>query len=679
MCGIAGIQNLSSKATLSERLIRQMLSILGHRGPEKTGVYLDSGIHLGQCRLSILGLEAGDQPISSRDGQLWIVYNGEVFNYLELKKELEEKGHRFTTGTDTEVVLHLYEEYGSACLSQLNGQFAMAVWDNRKNELFIARDRVGICPLYFTFCNGRFIFASEIKAVFLDPEVCRGIDFEALSQVFTCWTTVGEKTVFKNIYELQPGHYMTVKKGAENGIQKPYWQIPYYTPDQQWGGCRQEAAEHFRTLLEDAVRIRLRADVPVGAYLSGGLDSSIITSIISRKFNNRLKTFSIGFEEKSFDEASYQAQMVKFLGTDHQQSRISNNQVRKQLSKVIWHCEKPLLRTGPVPLFMLSGLVRQHGFKVVLTGEGADEVFGGYNIFKEAKIRAFWGRQPGSRYRPLLLQRLYPYIFEDAGRAKAFLHKFFSVTGKDLNDPLMSHQKRWENTAWSKTFFDPAIQAEMEKTDTLDTIRAKLPAGFEKRDLLSRAQWLEMDIFMSNYLLSSQGDRVAMANSVELRPPFLDHRLIDFAARLPACWKINGLNEKYMLKKAFNDRLPANIVKRAKQPYRAPIGQVFFNEEHGQIHELIDPGELERTGIFNSRKVNSFFEKYMKKNQGPVSENQNMAVVGILSTQMLYKQFVEGFADLQVNTPAKNPDRIIRRNDAGQLIYETQTNRTCCL
>ncbi|MCP3872431.1 MAG: asparagine synthase (glutamine-hydrolyzing), partial [Desulfobacteraceae bacterium] len=550
MCGIAGIFNLLSQNNVSEDVILRMISILNHRGPEEKGVYYDQDIHLGHSRLGIIGLEKGTQPISNHDGSLWIVYNGEVFNYIELRSELEKKGYQFTTQTDTEVILHLYEENGSACLSELNGQFAIAIWDFKKKELFLARDRVGICPLYYTFQNGRFTFASEIKALFMDNLTSRQIDFVSLKQIFTCWTTIGSQTIFNDIKELCPGHFMVIKEGSSLN-QKPFWSLPYYSVEQQWKGTQEEAAYKLSELLKDAVRLRLRADVPVGAYLSGGLDSSIITSIISKKFNNHLKTFSLGFEEKAFDESVYQSEMIKFLRTDHHQTCITNQQVCDNFSKVIWHCEKPLLRTGPVPLFVLSKFVRENNFKVVLTGEGADEVFGGYNIFKEAKVRAFWARQPDSKFRPLLLERLYPYIFKNPNRNRAFLQKFFSATPEDLCDPLMSHQKRWKNTKRCTTFFSKDVLNGLTEYNPVNDIFKRLPEDFAERDQFSRAQWLEMDIFMSNYLLSSQGDRVSMANSVELRVPFLDHRIIDFAAQLPAHWKIFGLDEKYLLKKAF--------------------------------------------------------------------------------------------------------------------------------
>lgn len=655
MCGITGILNLSSHKTIEEDLVFRMISILRHRGPDESGAYIDKDIALGHSRLQIIGLTTGIQPISNEDESLWIVYNGEVFNFLEIRADLEKRGHRFRTQTDTEVVLHLYEEFGSDCLSELNGQFAFAIWDCRKKELFLARDRVGICPLYYTFQNGRFLFASEIKAIFQDPSVSRNIDLESLDQVFTCWTTVGSRTIFQNIHELCPGHFMVVKEGKKS-VQRSYWALPFYPSEQQYSGTVDEAAEELRSLLEDAVRLRLRADVPVGAYLSGGLDSSVITSIISRKFNNRLKTFSLGFEEKSFDEASYQSEMVAHLRTDHRHKHISNRDARDFLGKVIWHCEKPLLRTGPVPLYLLSAFVRENNFKVVLTGEGADEIFGGYNIFKEAKIRHFWARHPESKYRPLLLERLYPYIFQNAKQSRAFMQKFFSVTEKDLKDPLMSHQKRWKNTRRCKAFFHRDVAAFLKRNDPIDKIRARLPQDFARCDILSRAQWLEIDIFMSNYLLSSQGDRVAMANAVELRPPFLDHRLIEFAAKLPSHWKINGLNEKYILKKTFREQIPENIVNRPKQPYRVPIRHAFFNQNGYKLNDLISSDAIARAGLFDLKKVSNFFDKYLIKQQGPDSETHNMAIVGILSTQMIYEQFIERIPE---SLPAK-PDKIIR-------------------
>ncbi len=659
MCGIAGIFNIHAKDVIHEDLLARMISILRHRGPEESGIYIDDNIGLGHARLSIIGLDDGTQPICNEDETLWIVYNGEIFNYIELRDDLEKKGHIFRTHTDTEVILHLYEDMGTDCLNQLNGQFAFAIWDRRKKELFLARDHVGICPLYFSFQNGRFYFASEIKAIFIDPRVSRELDNRSLSQVFTCWTTLGSQTVFRNIEELSPGHFMLVKAGEGPGQQKRYWEIPYYPESQRYQGSKEDAREEMGALLKDAVRLRLRADVPVGAYLSGGLDSSIITSIISRNFNNQLKTFSLGFEEEDFDEAGYQKEMVAYLGTEHHQTTISNHQVRDNFPKVLWHCEKPLLRTGPVPLFMLSGLVRENNFKVVLTGEGADEVFGGYNIFKEAKVRWFWGRQPQSTWRPLLVERLYPYIFKNPARGRAFLQKFFSVSATDLADVFVSHRKRWENTGKNSMFFHHSVLKELNDYDPISILGERLPADFEQRDIFSRAQWLEMDVFLSKYLLSSQGDRVAMAHSLELRVPFLDYRVMDFAARLPHHWKMPGLKEKNFLKNVFLGQVPDNIRKRPKQPYRAPIGPAFFAAAHEKVKDLVCIDTLGRTGIFNVKKVNNLFEKYIQQGQTPASETQNMAIVGILSTQIIHEQFVENFPGRKIE--CARPKKIIKK------------------
>lgn len=635
-----------------------MVTVLHHRGPDETGIFLDQNIGLGHSRLSIIGLADGTQPIANEDETLWIVFNGEIFNYVELRQELIKKGHHFRTNTDTEVILHLYEDHGVDCLKKLNGQFALAIWNAVEKELFIARDRVGIRPLFTTVRNGRFLFASEIKALFLDPTIPRAIDLASLQQIFTCWSPVGTRTVFQGIHQLQPGHYQVIRCQEEPSRPKPYWSIPYYSKDQQWQGSQEEALEELRVLLKDAVRIRLRADVPVGAYLSGGLDSSILTSIIAKNFNNQLKTFSLGFDEEDFDEAVFQKEMAAYLGTDHQQITVSNQNVFERFEDVIWHCEKPLLRTGPVPLFLLSGLVRDHQLKVVLTGEGADEVFGGYNIFKEAKVRSFWGRNPGSRMRPALIEKLYPYIFKNPRQSKAFLQKFFSVSEQDMLDPLLSHRKRWQNTAKSTTFFSPSVLEAISGIDPIAELSERLPEGFAERDIFSRTQWLEMDVFLSNYLLSSQGDRVAMSHNLELRLPYLDKRVIDFAARLPSHWKMPGLKEKQFLKKAYQGQIPDAICNRPKQPYRAPSGPVFFNQT-GAPREMISIDQIRRSGLFNVNKVQNLFEKQARGGQGNTSEMQNMAVVGILSTQLIYENFIERFHGKLVSPVV--PDKIVRR------------------
>jgi asparagine synthase (glutamine-hydrolysing) len=655
MCGIAGLYN-SGQGT--EELICRMVSILRHRGPDETGIYIDPQVALGHARLSIVGLGSGTQPICNEDETIWIVYNGEIFNYPELRLELEKKGHVFRTETDTEVLVHLYEEHGPDGLNQLNGQFAFAIWDTIKKDLFLARDRVGIRPLFFYNSDNKFLFASEIKALFLDTSIPREMDTQSLSQVFTCWTTLTPKTIFKNIYELPPGQCLLYKDG-KIVYQKPFWTIPYYQPEERWQGSFTDAVENLRDLLLDAIRIRLRADVPVGAYLSGGLDSSIITTLISNNFNNNLRTFSLSFAAEAFDETPHQQEMVRHLKTDHSQVMITNADIREHFPQVIWHCEKPLLRTGPVPMFLLSRLVRENNFKVVLTGEGADEVFGGYNIFKEAKIREFWSKNPASHLRPLLLERLYPYIFKNPSRGRAYLQKFFAVSAEGPNDPLFSHRIRWNNTGKNATFFSREVLNELNGYRPEDTITNSLPLCFGERNLFSKTQFLEMDIFMSNYLLSSQGDRVAMGNSLELRVPFLDYRVIDFAAKLPPEWKLKVLKEKYILKEAFKNILPESIISRPKQPYRAPIREVFFGNEKGYAHEFLSEEYLQKTGYFDVGKSSHLIRRFEKDESFIESETQNMALTGILSTQILHHQFIENF-DARSVLPHKVDKRVVK-------------------
>ncbi len=636
-----------------------MVAMMNHRGPDENGVYIDKDINLGHARLSIIGLDDGTQPLCNEDGSLWIVYNGEVFNYLELKEDLIQKGHRFSTSTDTEVILHLYEDFGPRCLEKINGQFAIAIWDSNKKELFLARDRVGIRPLHYCTAGGKFIFASEIKALFQNLGVIREIDTESLVQIFTFWTTATPRTAFKGIFELAPGHYMIVKERGEFQP-KAYWTIPNYDPEEQWTGTFEDAKEELRSVLKDAVRLRLRADVPVGAYLSGGLDSSILTALISRNFNNRLRTFSLSFQEKAFDESSYQRDLVQFLGTDHRNVSVSNAQIRDHFAATIWHCEKPLLRTAPVPMFLLSRLVRDNQFKVVLTGEGADEIFGGYNIFKEAKIRQFWGRQPQSKCRPLLVEKLYPYILKNPERGKIFLQQFFSIKDEELGDPYFSHSIRWRNSGKNMSFLNADLQHSLVNYRPLEELKPRLPDHFSAYDGFSKAQFLEMDIFLSNYLLSSQGDRVGMGNSIELRLPFLDYRVIDFAARMPARWKIKGLNEKYILKESFRGMVPERINQRPKHPYRAPIQEVFFgNHGDGYVNDLLSEDSLKETGYFDQKKVQFLVAKFRREGYSVQNETQNMAMVGILSTQLLHRQYLEDFPGDKIK--AVIPDKIVRK------------------
>ena len=639
MCGIAGTCYFREPRPVSPELINRMLGAISYRGPDESGIYVDNWAGMGNVRLSIIDLTSGAQPIHNEDGTLWIVYNGEAFNFPQLRQDLERKGHRFYTNTDSEVVLHLYEDKGPSCLDELNGQFAFAIWDSKDRELFLARDRVGICPLHYTILGDRILFASEVKAIFMDSEVQRKIDPVAMDQIFTFWSTLSGYTVFKDIKELQPGHYLKISHGKIT--LKKYWDVPCYSPDEQLNWSLDDICERFLELLNDSIRIRLRADVPVGSYLSGGLDSSGITSLVSNNCTNILRTFGIHFEEEAFDERDYQNQMVSFLQINHTNIEVKNKQIGLSFPEVLWHCETPLLRTGSVPLFLLSQEVQNSGFKVVITGEGADEVIGGYNIYREAKARRFWARDPDSTWRPLLIGKLYPYIFNDKTRIKNFAQSFFSAGLDTVDDPFYSHLIRWRNTSKIKTFFSRELLSEIGGYSSYEDLEQRLPASYKTLDYLSKAQYLEMSIFLSNYLLSSQGERVAMAHGVEARPPYLDHRIIDFMARVPSKWKIMGLNEKYVLKKTLQGHLPDTVLNRPKQPYRAPISESLLTDNESSVDNMLSDHCLKQSNLFDASKIPLLLNKLRKSRQ--VSEFNNMALAGILSSQIIFDRFIENF------------------------------------
>jgi asparagine synthase (glutamine-hydrolysing) len=372
------------------------------------------------------------------------------------------------------------------------------------------------------------------------------------------------------------------------------------------------------------------------------LDSSGVAAITARRFNADLNTFGIRFEDEVFDEGSHQEMMAAFLGTHHREVHASAQKIGAAFANTLWHGEKPLLRTAPVPLLMLSKAVREAGLKVVLTGEGADEVFGGYNIFKEAKVRQFWARQPDSEARAALTGRLYGYVFRDQ-RTKRFLKSFFAGGLDGGSDPLFSHRLRWQNTSRIRAFFSEELRAATAGSDVAAEIQASLPEAYDRMDAVAKAQYLETKIFLSNYLLSSQGDRMAMANSVEIRLPFLDYRVIEFMAKVPSRWKILGLNEKHILKRALGPVLPGRVCRRRKQPYRAPIATGLLGEGCRELAlEMLSPRAIESAGLFDAGRVARLLNK--AETVQTLGEIDNMALAGVLSSQIIHRQFIEEFS-----------------------------------
>ncbi len=647
MCGISGIYNFEGSKPISLEILRGMILALHHRGPDEFGIYRDDQVGLSSARLSIIDLAGGSQPISNEDDTIWIVFNGEIFNYVELRPLLEKKGHHFKTKTDTEVIVHLYEEFGTGCLNYLNGQFAIAIWDTRKKNLLLARDRLGIRPLFYYVDNHSLTFASEIKSFLAVPNFQLEIDETAIRQVFTYWAVQPPRTPFADVKQIPPGHFLLCAQGRV--IVEPYWRLSFETDTDQNQQSDAEVLEQFSNLLIDATQIRLRADVPVGAYLSGGLDSSTIAAIIRKYTETPLDSFSIAFSTEEFDESIYQKEMSRYLGTHHQVIHCTPQDISRIFPEVIWHTENPILRTSPAPMFLLSGLVREHGYKVVLTGEGADEILAGYDIFKEMKIRRFVAKDPNSSLRPLLFKKLYPDIprLQDS---TGFVMAFFQRRLLETESPYYSHLIRWENTARTQRFF------KNQENVGWDYEELVLPSDFDNWSSLAKAQFLEITTFLSPYLLSSQGDRPAMAHSVEGRFPFLDYRVVEFCNKLPDHYKLRGFNEKFLLRKFASSFLPAEIWRRKKKPYRAPIKSSFFTEKPPEyLTDLLCEENLKRTDLFNPLAVDKLIKKASK--DGQLSEIEEMAVVGIISTLILVDQFIHRNYSLTQTTSA--PIKII--------------------
>lgn len=646
MCGIAGILNWA--AAVAREPLTAMIGQLQHRGPDGRGLHLDGPVGLAHARLSIIDLAGGDQPIANEDRSVWVVFNGEIFNHVELRAELEAQGHRFATRSDTEVIVHLYEQHGGRFVDHLNGQFAIALWDARRRRLVLARDRTGIRPLFYNWSNGRLAFASEVKALFALPDVPRQLDVAALGEVFTYWAPLPSHTVFDGIQALPPGHLMVVDQGGHH-ISR-YWDWSFRAGRNPSTRSAGDYADELRELLIDAVRLQLRADVPVGAYLSGGLDSSIVTTLIKHYTDTPLRTFSLTFEDEEFDESGYQNELVAYLGTEHSALRCKRSDIAAAFPRAIWHAETPIVRTAPAPLMLLAGSVRAAGYKVVLTGEGADEVFGGYDLFKEARIRRFMARAPHSKMRGHLIDRLYPYLKHSPAASRVMAQRFFAEGAEHLGQPHFAHLPRWTTTRRIWQFFTPELRERLGGVDHLAAIAPHLPPDIAQWEALNQDQYIEAHTLMSGYLLCSQGDRVAMAESIEGRFPFLDHRLIEFANQLPPRYKLMGLTEKYLLKHAVKGLLPESIRTRTKQPYRAPDSASFFEagEPVDYVADLFSAARIQDAGYFDPVAVGKLFAKCRAGRA--IGFGDNMAFVGILSTMLLHEQFIASAAP--VVTPA---------------------------
>jgi len=616
-------------------------------------MFRDDHVGLVHTRLSIIDLASGQQPLANEDETLYVVFNGEIFNYIELRAELIALGHRFRTKSDTEVIVHAFESWGERAFERFNGQFALALWDTVRRRLVLARDRFGVRPLHIAEHDGRMSFASEAKALFAaDPSMTRAIDPFGIDDAFTFWAPLAPRTPFASVRELPPGHLMVVEADGTRSERAYYRPSFPMSAAEEFSGSFEEAAEAVRAALDEATRLRVvRSDVPVGSYLSGGLDSSLVSALAIRQRAGRLSTFSLRFDDAEYDETSFQRMMVERLESEHHEIVVSRSDIANAFPRVVAHAERPLLRTAPAPLFLLSELVQTHGIKVVLTGEGADEMFAGYDVFREAKVRRHWAKEPASRTRPLLLERLYPYLARSPVGQRAMARKFFGRHLDEHDLPGFAHEPRWHSTSALKRLFSKEVKEVLGGRDAARELLSTLPADLPHWSKLAQDQYVEIVTLLSSYILCSQGDRMLMAHSVEGRFPFLDVNVVALAASLPPRYKLDVLEEKQVLKRAAEQLLPAEVVRRPKQPYRAPDALSFVSEgAPSWVEAALSAAEVKKVGIFDPATVEALFAKCRgRKNDAQLSNTDNMALVGVLSTQLLYYEV------LHAQPPAGEP------------------------
>ncbi len=639
MCGIAGILSLDSTRSVPPERLERMLASIFHRGPDEAGRLIDRELAIGMRRLSIIDLADGQQPIFDESGRYGVVFNGEIYNYRELRNDLIGRGHQLKTHSDTEVIVHLYEEYGAACLDHLRGMFGFAIWDNVRRELFIARDRMGIKPLYYTQCDGDFVFGSEIKSILEHPAVKPSMDLEALSLYLSLKYVPAPRTLFTGIHSLLPGHWLRVCKGRVE-IQR-YWDISFTKPERILS--EQDYADQLLELLRESVRLHLRSDVPFGAFLSGGVDSSTIVALMSEELRTPVKTFSVGFGGEGIqDELPYAQQVADKFGCEHHTLKITSDDFLRYAEDVLWHLDQPIADQATVATHMVAKLARQH-VKMVLTGEGGDELFAGYARYSGERYSRWFSRLPTSAAK---LLRAASSTLPGLRRGK------IAIGALTLRDEAT----RFAN--WFPMFGDDAKRQLLDRH--VQSIRAGAASVFsnhlancDAHSPLDRMLYADSKLWLPDYLLL-RGDKLTMANSLEARVPLLDHKLVEFAAQLPESMKLRGSQRKYLLKQVARRLLPAEIIDRKKQGFPIPIERWLRKEARPMMQDLLSTETLERRGLFNV----AFVERLIREHVSGFTDHSTK-LWGLMSVEMWTRKFIDhggGLTAAACGTSATSPD-----------------------
>lgn len=588
MCGICGIFKPGGQInTTDQETLLKMRNILKHRGPDDENILLLPEMAMGFCRLKIIGLNNGQQPIANEDKTIWLVCNGEIFNYRKLKDDLCSRGHSFQTDSDVEVILHLYEEKGTDFINDLNGQFSFAIYDSLQHRLILARDHFGITPMYYCKKDNTYLFGSEIKSLLLYPGISREVDLTALDQLFSLPGIVSPRTIFKNIASVEPGHFIVINT---DGISdKQYWDIYYPKEGEMVYKNESYYLERLGELLETSIKLRKEADVPIGAYVSGGLDSSLVAKLANQTEPGLSRIFSMRFEDMFFNEEPYQQMMARDLNVREVSYLFSLEDVSKYFEKAIWHCETPLKESYNTTSMVLSQLVHENGIKVILSGEGADELFAGYPSYKFDAFRSMRGDSSQNMD-----------VENDIRKKLWGVDNFF----------YEKNYSEFEKT--KKLIYSRQIN---ENYNEINFINHRLlnRDRLRERHPLHIRSYIDLKVRIADHLVSDHGDRMMMANSVEGRYPFLDKQLAEFAAEMPPDLKLNNFQEKYLLKKYSEGRLPDEIVNREKFGFSAPGSPQLLQESQTWVRDILSYDTIKKGGYFNPDYVECLKKRYETK------------------------------------------------------------------
>lgn len=640
MCGIAGFTH-NGDIQASKQILASMLESIEYRGPDSTSGIVAQNFAIGNVRLSIVDIIGGTQPAVSNDKKISIVFNGEIFNFKKLRDDLISNGVSFRTSSEIETLLHLYIRHGKEFIKLLNGQFAIAIHDLKERTLLLARDPFGVRPLFWCKKNNNLGFASEVKALQQYMKSGLEIDRESLLETMQFWTPTGDKTAFANIQQIPPGYFLIYKDNIPTLTR--YWEPPFSSSVNKLRLANEgEYLEAFQEQFSASVLRQRMADVEVGCYVSGGIDSSAVACELSSQIGSeKLKTFSIGFKDSEYDESEAQKRLLESLGLKNLSLSVDEQDIAKVFEKVVWHAEMPLFRTAPAPLYLLSEQVQKSGIKVVMTGEGSDEVLLGYDIFRETKIRRFWSRNPESKWRGNLMKRLYQYLPQYKNqRYFNLLLDFYRPTLKSTS-PHYALALRWLNGSALHQILSPDMRQLASVYNPVEGLEKWLPSSYYSLNDVEKAQCIEFMTLLPNYLLSSQGDRMSLAHSVEGRYPYLDLDFVNFAFSLPEKIKLKGLRDKYILRQSFGKRLPKSVVERPKIAYQAPEMRAFFNDkklvEYAQHY--LSPEQINQNNLFDSASVNRLVQIGQNANNSRLSFRDNMGFIIALSTSILQGQF----------------------------------------